>query len=373
MGDQTIPEFSTSLVLPAFNEPLKLEKTPLPKTIPTGSVVVRVLSTPVRPHMREGFKGSKFLSFTPPYNPGTGGIGRVTSVGPDAVTLKPGQLVYMNNFIAARDDPGTRVLLGLHDGGGPAADKKLFHLWGGFWRDIVVVAAENAIPLNEKILINEMGYSYGDLDYIHRLSVAYGGIRAAGLQAGETVIVAPATGHFSGAVVELAAQIGCRVIALSRSASKLEPLTSRYPRVIAIELTGDERKDTESIRGLVPGGADAYIDVSPPAATASHQHLNISIASLSSFGRVVFLGMMFDIKINYASLMSRSITLKGQFMYTRQELVSLVKMIETGVVKLGKEAGHEIVERGFSMEEWEKAVTVAETATGWGQQVVLYP
>ncbi|KAF9777234.1 hypothetical protein IL306_004482 [Fusarium sp. DS 682] len=373
MGDPSIPEFSTSLVLSTFNEPLKLEKTPLPKTIPSGSVVVRVLSTPVRPHQREGFKGKSFLSFKPPYNPGDGGVGRVISVGPDAVALKPGQLVYMNNFITARDDPNTRVLLGIHDGGGPEADMKLFNLWGGFWRDIAIVATENVIPLNEKILVNEMGYSYGDLTYIQRLSVAYGGVRAAGLQAGETVIVAPATGQFSGAVVELAAQIGCRVIALSRSASKLEPLTSHYPRVTAVELTGDEKKDAESIRELVPEGADAYIDVSPPAATASHHHLNISINSLASFGRVVFLGMMFDIKINYASLLLRNITIKAQFMYTRQELVSLVKMIEAGVLKLGKEAGHEIVERGFSMEEWEKAVTVAETATSWGQQVLLYP
>jgi 3-deoxy-D-arabino-heptulosonate 7-phosphate (DAHP) synthase len=71
--------------------------------------------------------------------------------------------------------------------------------------------------------------------------------------------------------------------------------------------------------------------------------------------------------------MVRNITIKAQFMYTRQELVSLVKMIETGVIKLGKEAGHEIVEKGFSMEEWENAVTVAETASAWGQQVLLYP
>ncbi|KAG5764194.1 hypothetical protein H9Q72_007730 [Fusarium xylarioides] len=373
MGDQVIPEFSTSLVLSSFNEPLKLEKTQLPKTVPPGSVIVRVLSTPVRPHQREGFKGNSPLSFNTPYNPGDGGVGRVVSVGPDAVALKPGQLVYMNNFITARDDPNIRVLLGIHDGGGPEADLKLFNFWKGFWRDFAVVAMENVIPLNEKILVNDMGYSYEDLSYIQRLSVAYGGIRAANLQAGETVIVAPATGHFSGAVVELAAQIGCRVIALSRSASKLKPLTSRYHRVTAVELTGDEKKDAEAIGALVPGGADAYIDVSPPAATASHQHLNISINSLASYGRVVFLGMMFDIKINYASLMVRNITIKAQFMYTRQELVSLVKMIETGVFKLGKEAGHEIVEKGFSMSEWENAVTVAETAMAWGQQVLLYP
>ncbi|KAF4454444.1 hypothetical protein F53441_3071 [Fusarium austroafricanum] len=373
MGDHALPEVSTSLVLPAFNEPLKLEKTPLPKDIPTGSVLVRVLSTPVRPHNLPGFKGKSPLHFVPPYTPGDGGVGRVVSVGPDVVSLKPGQLVYINNFLIARDDPNVRVLLGLHDGAGPEADAKLFNLWKGYWKDFGLAPAENVIPLNEDILVKDMGYSVGDLTYIQRLSVAYGGICAAGLRAGETVIVAPATGHFSGAVVEIAAQIGCRVIALSRSAEKLKPLTSRYPRVTAVELTGEEEKDVAAIRALVPKGADAYIDVSPPPATANPHHLNTSIKSLGTYGRVVFLGMMFDIKISYISIMARNITIKGQHMYTREELVSLVKMIETGVIKLGKEAGHQIIEKGFPMEEWERAVTVAQTAVNWGEQVLIYP
>lgn len=374
MSDQTIPETTTALVLPAFNEPLNLEKTPTPKTTPVGSVLVRVLSTSVRPHNRAGFAGKSPLSLPVPYNPGDSGVGRVISVGPDAVAIKPGQLVYLNGFYLARDDPeGTRVLTGLHDGFGDPGQAKLFKQLGGFWRDVATVPLENAIPLNEKLLVDELGYSFGDLNYVQRLSVAYGGVSAADLHAGETVIVAPATGHFSGAVAEIAAQIGCKVIALSRSASKLEPLTSRHPRITALELTGDEKKDVEAIRVLAPGGADAYIDVSPPPATASPHHLTVSLASLRSFGRAIFLGMMFDVKINYMSLMGRSITIKGQHMYSRPELVSLIKLVETGVLKLGKDAGHEIVEKGFSLEEWEKAITVAEKATSWGQQVLIYP
>ncbi|KAI8240951.1 Alcohol dehydrogenase 2 [Colletotrichum sp. SAR 10_99] len=359
MSDITIPENTTALVLPAFNEPLNLEKTPTPKTTPVGSVLVRVLSTSVRPHNRAGFSGNSPLSLPVPYNPGDTGVGRVLAVGPDAVAIKPGQLVYISGFYLARDDPeGTRVLTGLHDGFGEPGQAKLFKHLGGLWRDVATVPLENAIPLNEKLL---------------RLSVAYGGVSAADLRAGETVIVAPATGHFSGAVAEVAPQIGCSVIALSRSASKLEPLTSRYPRITALELSGDEKKDAAAIRALAPGGADAYIDVAPPSATASPHHLTVSLGSLRSFGRAVFLGAMFDVKINYMSLMVRNIIIKGQYMYIRAELVSLVKMVETGVIKLGKDAGHQIVNRGFSLEEWEEAVTIAEKATSWGQQVLIYP
>jgi D-arabinose 1-dehydrogenase-like Zn-dependent alcohol dehydrogenase len=232
---------------------------------------------------------------------------------------------------------------------------------------------ENCFPLNEKILVDEMRYSFGDINYIERLAVAYGGVSAAQLHASQTVIVAPATGHFSGAVAELAAQIGCSVIALSRSASKLTPLTSRHPRITGLELTGDEGKDIAAIMALCPNGADAFIDISPPEATVSPHHLAVGFKTVRSGATVVFLGAMGDVKVNYVGLMGRSITIKGQFMYSREELVRLVKMVETGVVKLGKDAGHELVNGGYPLEDWETAIAEAEGAVNWGQQVVFLP
>ncbi|KAF5548136.1 transcription activator acu-15, partial [Fusarium napiforme] len=88
LADQAVPEFSTSLVLPAFNKSLKLEKTPLPKTVPPGSVIVCVLSTPVRPHQREVFKGNSPLSFKSPYTPGDSSVGYVVFIRPNAIALK---------------------------------------------------------------------------------------------------------------------------------------------------------------------------------------------------------------------------------------------------------------------------------------------
>ncbi|EEU41649.1 uncharacterized protein NECHADRAFT_54141 [Fusarium vanettenii 77-13-4] len=371
---EAFPEITRSLIVPAFNEPLVLEKSSTPTVTAPGTALVRILSTSVRPHNRNGFAGKGFLSFTLPFAPGDTAVARVLSVGDGAVAVKPGQLVFINGFVAARDDPdGTRVLIGLHDGGGKARDVEIFELYKGLWRDTATMPIENCLVLNEAILRDQMGYSYADLNYIQRLAVAYGGISAAGLRTGETVIVAPATGHFSGAVAEIAAQIGCRVIALSRSASKLEPLTSRYPRITALELTGETEKDIAAIRKLCPEGADTFIDVSPPQATASPHHLSVSLDSLRPFGRAVFLGAMLGVSVNYMGIMTRNITIKGQFMYTRRELVSLIKLIEAGVLKLGKDAGHETVGGGFALEDWEEALVVAEGATAWGQQVVFTP
>ncbi|KAK7423526.1 hypothetical protein QQX98_000984 [Neonectria punicea] len=366
---------TTSLILPAFNHALVLETTQAPPaTTAPGSAVVRIVTASIRPHNRLGFTGNGPLSFPLPYAPGNSAIGRVVSVGPDAVALQPNQLVFVNGFVRARDDPeGTQMLLGLHDGAGHERMGKLFGAWKGLWTNVATVPMENCMALNETNLVKEMGYSFGDLNYIERLAVAYGGVSAAGLRAGETVIVAPATGHYSGAVAELAAQIGCRVIALSRSATKLDSLVSHHPRINAVAMTGDDEKDTSAIQALCPNGADALIDISPPEATSSPRHLAIALNTLRAGARVVFLGSMGDVSINYFSIMARNISIKGQFMYTREELVTLIKMIETGVVKLGVDAGHEVMNGGFAMEDWEEAVSVAERATQWGQHALFMP
>ena len=368
------PQNTISLVLPDFGHSLILEESPLPAIPSPGSVFVRILSASVRPHNRLGFTGKGPLSFPVPYTPGVMAIGRVVSRGPDLIALQPDQLVFINGFTNARDDPDeTQVILGLTDLDGATKRTKLFNAWKGFWSNVAIVPAENCFILDESVLTGEMGYSYADLNYIERLAVAYGGISAAELTPGDTAIAAPATGHYSGAVAELAAQIGCRVIALSRSSAKLAPLTSRHPRITELELTGDEERDLAAIQALCPRGVDAYIDTSPPEATSSPAHFSISMMTVKSGGRVILLGSMLNVAVNYLSLMTRNITVKGQFMYNRAQLLSLIRMIETGIVKLGKDAGHEIVGRGFALQDWKEATLAAETATKWGQQVVLTP
>ncbi|KAK4127411.1 hypothetical protein N657DRAFT_566061 [Parathielavia appendiculata] len=376
MTSTSIPETSTSLVLEAFNQPLSLKSTPINTPTPAGAALVRILCATIRPHNRAGFRGKQVLPFPVPYTPGNSAVARVLDVGADAVSLKPGQLVWVDGFVVARDDPvGTQMLLGLSD---LAAEKprKLFKAWPGVWADVAQVPLENCVPLDEAVLCDQKGYSFGDLEYIERLAVANAGIRAAHLRPGQTVVVCPATGHFSGAVAELAAQLGCRVIALTRSAAKLEPLTRRHPRILPVELTGDVARDAAAIRALCPrhtGAADALIDISPRAASANPTHLHAGLASLRNYGQAVFLGALGDVAIPYISLMLRNINIKGQWMYSRDQLADVIRLIESGVVRLGKEAGHEVVQGGFELADWEKAVEIAEEATSWGQQTLFLP
>jgi NADPH:quinone reductase-like Zn-dependent oxidoreductase len=372
----SIPETTRALILPAFNQPLSIEKTEIPTTTPTGSALVRVLATTVRPHNRAGFEGKGFLTFPLPFAPGNSGVGRVLSVGQDAASLQPGQLVWVNGFITSRDDPqNTQVLLGLHDNLGEPKSGRVFSSWKGLWRNVAVMPLENCIPLNEDVLVGEMGYSFSDLEYIERLAVAHGGVSAANLRAGETVVVGPATGHYSGATAELAAQMGCRVIALTRSAEKLKPLASRYPNnVVPVEMTGDVETDTAAVQAVLPraAGADAFIDVSPPNAGPSPTHFTVGMNVLRPYSRVILLGALPAVSINYWTTLFRNITIKGQWMYKREEAEHLVKMIEAGVVKLGEDAGHELV-GAFALKDWEAAIAAAEKATQWGQQVLFMP
>lgn len=371
-----IPETSTSLVLEDLHQPLSVKKTPTQTTPPPGTALVKIISATVRPHQRGGFNGKKALPFPVPYTPGNSAVARILAVGFDAVTLQPGQLVWVNGFIASRDDPeGTKIILGLTDLGG-GKPGTLFQAWPGLWRDVASIPLENCLPLDEDALCNKLGYSFGDLAYIDRLTVANGGIRAAELRPGETVVISPATGHYSGASAELAAQLGCRVIALTRNAAKLQPLASRYPRMTALEVTGDASTDSIAIRALLPpgsSGVDALIDTSPPEATASPSNLTAGLDALRPGGRAVFMGALGDISISYMSLMFRSITIKGQWMYSREWAIDLIKSIEMGIIKLGQDAGHEVVDGGFALEDWEKAIVVAEEATQWGRQVLFMP
>ena len=149
-----------ALVLKSKVEPLSLRTVPIPAVGP-GSVVVRVLGTFILSYLPSILDGSLPYSMTLPLIPGGSSIGRVESVGPDAVSLKPGQLVYCDITIRARDNPNLAILMGLH---GEAA----MRLMEGEWRNSTFAQytkfpLENVFALDEDILCDKLGYSTDDL------------------------------------------------------------------------------------------------------------------------------------------------------------------------------------------------------------------
>jgi threonine dehydrogenase-like Zn-dependent dehydrogenase len=81
---------------------------------------------------------------------------------------------------------------------------------------------------------------------------------------------------------------------------------------------------------------------------------------------------MGNVEIRYAMVMMNSLRIQGRFMYERRDVPRLIRMVESRMVKLGKEAG--ISNLGsYGLKDVEEALSVAVENATWGTQVVLTP
>ena len=307
---------------------------------------------------------------------GTSAIGRVAAVGPDAALLEPGQLVMVDCTVRGRDDPTAVFLSGIHEGYS-LGSRKLMH---GEWKDstyaeFAKVPLETCEVLNETKLLGSpvkggLGYRVEDLGYIPALMVPYGGLKDIDLKAGETVIISPATGAFGGAAVLVALAMGAKVIAMGRNKEKLEKLAAGNDRIEVVPISGDTQRDVEALKSF--GAVDVFFDISPPEAEKS-THITSAILALRHGGRISLMGgIKGNIPIPHSRFMHWNLTMKGKWMYEREDIKGLLKLVETGMLKIGERGGVQLVGR-FGLEEWEKAFTVAEENGVVGKFVVLAP
>ncbi|KAK5634413.1 hypothetical protein RRF57_010126 [Xylaria bambusicola] len=94
---------------------IKVVERAIPTAIP-GTAVVQILAAGIGPghgylvtHEVPGF------SFPVPSVYGSNAVGRVVSVGSDAISIKGGQLVVVDPFTTARDDADVEIIVGLID------------------------------------------------------------------------------------------------------------------------------------------------------------------------------------------------------------------------------------------------------------------
>ncbi|TGO77218.1 hypothetical protein BELL_0117g00020 [Botrytis elliptica] len=314
--------------------------------------------------------------YTPtPFIPGDRAVGRVAAIGPDTTTLSIGQLVTIEPFVRGRDNSDVKILWGFGVFGQDPKAKKLIEVWrDGSLAEYVKSPLENVYALNEKRLLGSpaeggLGYSLGDLSILSRYMVAYGGFRGIDLKAGETVIVAPATGLFSSAAVEVASAMGARVIAVSRNLPKLQKLAAANQRVEIVQTTGNYEEDLARIEPLGP--VDAYLDLSPQEANGS-SYIRACLMSLRDYGRASLMGVTSnDIDIPYMMAVMKNLTIRGQYMYEREDVKGLIKLVESGLLKLGKAGGMEIVGE-FSIEQWDEGIKAVVQNPEPGKLAVMY-
>ncbi|RSL72384.1 hypothetical protein CEP54_000961 [Fusarium duplospermum] len=326
---------------------MHLEVRPTPKAGPR-SVIVRVLAVSLRanaPKVYQDPQSGHPLPF--PFIPGFMAIARVAETGPDATRLHACDLVLFDPCILGRDNENAKYISGFMEGFNEESRK----LARGEWRDSTLaeyakLPVENCHPLDEKRLFGGvkdggLGYTLDDLTHLFSMLIPFGGLADVDVKAGDTAIIAPATGRYGSSAVHVALAMGAKVIAIGRNATVLSQLSSINPtRLKTVQITGDIDKDTKALSEAAgPGSADVFWDMSPPGAGKA-THLTSSLNVLKEGARVSLLGSVASgVSFDYMQIMFKALTIKGTWMCTREQTKRLIRMAETGVLPLGSRAG----------------------------------
>ncbi|KAK7413082.1 hypothetical protein QQX98_008030 [Neonectria punicea] len=371
-----VPVQQQVLVLTRVGEPMTLETRPVPRAGP-GSVVIRVLAASLRANTPTVYRNPESGHPLPlPFVPGFACIGRIVDTGPDATRLKPDQLVFFDPYILGRDGSDSTYVSGLMEGSSEGGRI----LARGEWRvptyaEYAKLPLENCHALDEKRLFGDLkdgglGYNLDNLTHIFSMLIPFGGLCDIDIKAGETIIIAPATGRYGSAAVHLALAIGARVIAIGRNATVLSQLDTLSSRITTVKVTNDVEEDTRAPRSAAPEGIDAFWDMSPPAAGAS-THFRSCLNVLKPGARIDLMGSVLSgVSFSYMELLMGKITIKGSWMCTREETVRLLRMVESGVLPLGAKAGMGPVRR-FQLAQWEEALNAAAEHIEPGEIVIV--
>ncbi|MET0189918.1 MAG: zinc-binding alcohol dehydrogenase family protein [Pseudonocardia sediminis] len=352
-------------VLERFGEPLVVGEIPEPRP-GGGEVLVEVLATCVLPYAAEVFSGQRRYPLEPPVVPGLGGVGRVLAAGPDATRLSTGDLVWCDATVRSRDDARTPdITLQGWSSRGEGGLRLSRHFHDGSFTERMVVPTENVEPLHEGA--DPVGFSAVGV-YL----VPYGGLLAAGLRAGETLLVSGATGNFGSAAVATGLAMGAgAVVAAGRNRAVLQDLRERFgPRVRTVVLGGDAEADTAAMRAAA-GPVDVVLDLLPPAAGAAT--VRAAAMAVREYGRVVLMGGVGmlggdDLALPYPWLMRNSVTVRGQWMYPRDAVAAMVALVRSGLLDLD----HEQVTT-FGLDRTNEAVAHAAANGGPFTRTVLTP
>ena len=323
-------------VLKRFGVPLDIEQVEAP-VLGTGEVIVDIVAAGVLSYANEVFSGERQYLLELPVVPGTGGIGRVRALGPDATHLAIGDGVFCDPTVRSRDaDLAPDITLQGLSARGPGGLKLQQHFRHGSFAERMRLPTENAKPIG-RIDAQEAAHWCA----LGTLLVPYGGFLAANLQAGETVLISGATGRFGSAAVAVALAMGAAaVVAPGRNETMLAELQRRFgPRVRPVRLSGDENEDTERMMRAAPGPIDCVLDIMPPSVTTTV--VRSAVMTVRPYGRVVLMGGVgmlggAALELPYPWIMRNCVTIHGVWMYPPSATVRMVALIRAGLLDLAQ-------------------------------------
>jgi NADPH:quinone reductase-like Zn-dependent oxidoreductase len=355
-------------ILKSFGSPLAIETVADP-VIGTGEVVVDVVATRVLSYANEVFAGERNYLLELPTVPGPGAIGRVRAIGPDATRLAVGDWVYCDPTFRSRDEAvSPDITLQGWSARGEGGLRLQRHFRHGSFAEQTLVPTENVKRI-------------GDIDAADAASwcalgtclVPYGGLLAAKLQAGETVLVSGATGNFGSAAVAVALAMGAAfVVAPGRNEKMLADLVRRFGhRVRTVKLSGNEHDDRQRMQAAAPGPIDCVLDIMPPSVSTTT--VRAAIMAVRPYGRVVLMGGVGmqggpGLELPYPWIMRECVSIHGVWMYQPEATTGLVGLIRAGLLPLDQ---FEVTT--FGLDDANEAVTHAAAHAGPFKMTVLRP
>ena len=363
-----LPSAMKAATLLAFGSPLSIGAVPHP--VPgTGEVVVDVVATSILPYAADVFSGARKYPLELPVVPGCGAVGRVRTAGPDATRLSPGDWVFCDPTVRSRDGglaPDITLQGWSSRGEGGLRLQKFFH--NGPFAERMMVPTENAIPLGA---INEA--DAGRWCAAGVALVPYGGLLAAGLQAGETLLVNGATGNYGSAAVAtaLAMGAGC-VVAPGRNERVLADLVRRFgSRVRPVTLAGNEDADRARMQAAAPGPIDCVLDILPPSVSATV--VRAAVMAVRPYGRAVLMGGVGmlggdDLSLPYPWIMRNCVSIRGQWMFEPSAVLGITALVRAGLLDLGQ---FDVTE--FALDNANEAVAHAAANAGPFRITVIRP
>jgi alcohol dehydrogenase len=269
-----------------------------------------MLAAPVLSYMQGVVSGKlPYMLPSSPFIPGSDLIGIVDHVGSEVFNLEPGTLVHARPQIFSRGHFSGKddILIGLT--GMSPESPRIQEIWpDGAFAEFAHYPVECVTPLDALSSIEPER-----LGALMHLAVGYGGLLAADLKAGESVIIGGATGNIGAHTVLVALAMGAsRIIPVGRKIQVLESLKALAPdRVRPAVISEDAERDQASIADASGGSADCYLDITGGGDTGS---VLSAIRCLKPGGRVALMGALQDaIQIPYAEIMVRGLTIKGNY------------------------------------------------------------
>lgn len=342
---------------------LELQEVPDP-VAGAGAVVVRLLAAFVPGAMKKIMQADVSWALPQfPFIPGVDAVGVVDEVGDRVHGLRPGQMVYCDNYVTLAGKPEVGAYVGLF-GTMPGASAVLEEWRHGSYAEKFVLPAGCLTVIDPTVgvapeLLARLGY----------IGTSYHAMRRGCFEPGQTVVVNGAAGVLGVGTVWLLLALGAaRVVVADRRRNVLEELRKLDPkRVAVVEWTG-KPGDAELVIEAAGGRAHLFIDA--VGLTDTSATTTACIGALGAHGYAVLMGgVNAGVCLEYATQMiGLQLTVRGSEWYPRAAVKDLLNMAASGVLDFSCFRA-----ANFRLEHAQDALDAAESKARGFAHVVIVP